>query len=269
MMYENKFITCVKVNGQILRENKDTVFVPFGSEFALFFKNLNSVRAVVSVSIDGNDVLSGDQLVVNANSSVDLERFMGSNSSEGRRFKFIERTSEIENHRGIGGEDGLIRIEFQYEQPQQFVSPNQGYYPFPMYPPGVRSQQDTMWSAGGHGATRGVTHDSYTAAPTNTTLRSNSISSQAVNVAGAAAHSLNDAGITVEGSKSNQQFYTTSVNALEAQKHVIVLQLKGVSGDTVIQQPVTVKTRKTCPACGNTYKSSFEYCVKDGTYLRA
>lgn len=266
MMHHQKLVAALKVNGKVLRESGEAVQLPFGSEFSILLKNLNSVRAVVSVSIDGKDVLNGDQLVINANSSMDLERFLNGDQKEGRRFKFIERTSEIEDHRGVGSDDGLIRIEFQYEQQYKWVQPEPYYY-------------TKSWN-GGSGGSLGASpsygdiqcSSSLGADVSKSALRSvgassssyatNSVTTQAANFA-----DVNDAGITVQGSKSNQQFHTVHVGALESTKHVIVLQMKGVKGEVPVVAPVTVATRKTCSSCGSTYKSSYEYCAKDGTYL--
>ena len=123
MMIAEKMIACLKVNGKILREVKDTVFVPFGSEYSILLKNLNSVRALVNIQIDGQEVCP-DGLVLDANREVDLERFVkDGNLSAGNKFKFIERTASVEKHRGVKAEDGIIRISFKYEKPQSlFVS---------------------------------------------------------------------------------------------------------------------------------------------------
>jgi hypothetical protein len=120
-MYNNKLVAAIKASGKVLREQKDNdgntvTYLPFGSEYSIYLKNLNSVRASVKVSIDGKDVL-GTSLIVNANSELNLERFLNNgNFNSGNRFKFIERTASVEQHRGIQAEDGLVRIEFQFEK---------------------------------------------------------------------------------------------------------------------------------------------------------
>ena len=121
MMYNEKMIATVKVGGKVLREFKDTVFLPFASEYEIYLKNLNTVRASVRVFVDGNDVLGGRSLIIEPNSDLSLERSIaGGNLTEGNKFKFIERTETIEKHRGIGAEDGIVRIEYQYERLPQF-----------------------------------------------------------------------------------------------------------------------------------------------------
>src|SRR5271157_5608703 len=137
MMYSDKLAIAVKVNGKVLREFKDTAFVPFGSEYSLLIKNLNSVRCRVSISIDGKDIADGDSFIINANSSMELERFLkNGNMSKGNRFKFIERTAGVEAHRGGAQvEDGIIRVEFEFERE---IVPYKQYVaepvPFPVWP---------------------------------------------------------------------------------------------------------------------------------------
>src|ERR1700694_5050998 len=118
MVYQEKFVVAIKHNGKILRETKDLVKLPFGSEFSILVKNLNSRRAKFTLHIDGTDVLDGTEIIVNANSEVEMKRFVrNGNMNEGNAFKFIERTQSIEDGpRGIKAEDGIIRIEFWFEQ---------------------------------------------------------------------------------------------------------------------------------------------------------
>jgi len=117
-MYKEKFVVAVKSNGKVLREFGDTVKLPVGSEFSIFLKNMNSVKAQVSISIDGTDIADGETFVVNANSSLDIERFLKKgNKNRGNKFKFIQRTAKIEDGpRGIQAEDGLIRVAFKFEK---------------------------------------------------------------------------------------------------------------------------------------------------------
>ena len=38
MMYANKLVASLKANGKILREFKDNVYIPFGSEYSFLLK---------------------------------------------------------------------------------------------------------------------------------------------------------------------------------------------------------------------------------------
>jgi len=53
-MYSNKLAVAIKSAGKVLREfNKDEVYLPFGKEYSIFIKNMNSHRALVKVTVDG------------------------------------------------------------------------------------------------------------------------------------------------------------------------------------------------------------------------
>lgn len=277
MMYNQRFVVALKSNGKVLREDKDTCFLPFGSEYSVFLKNLNSLRAAVKVSIDGVDVLNGRQLVVNGNSELNLERFLSDDMNEGRRFRFIERTGDIEQHRGVGVEDGIIRVEFQYEKyvkPYEYVPPNIKPWEISQDQwPSTRTSKEVhygpLWNSSG-------TSDVQYSADASSAQSINSASSDSLRTRriiptmdSYVSDVKNDAGFTVEGSKSDQSFTTTYLGALEPEKHVIVLQLKGINADAPIAAPVTVKTKKYCTSCGREWAFKYEYCPRDGTFLKA
>ncbi len=239
MMYESKMAAAIKVKGKVLREFKDTVYIPFGSEYSILLKNLNTTRAVVNVFIDGEDVVSGG-LVIDPGREIDLERWVkNGNLTEGNRFKFIERTGAVEQHRGIKLEDGLVRLEFQFEQPRPIW--NSSNISGGIYPQG--------------GILRG--YDSYGSVTCSTA----SYDATSVN----SSHALlNDVGITVPGSRSDQKFSTTYVGTLESTKHSMVFKLLG--GEAV-KQAVTVNHKPKCVTCGKQNKATAKFCVECGTAL--
>lgn len=138
MMYQDRFVVAIKNNGRVLREHGDTTYLPFGCEYSILLKNKNTVRALVRVEIDGKDATGGIQLIVPANGSIDLKRFIeDGNFERGHKFKFIERTKKIEDGpRGIQAEDGLIRVEFEFErEPAKIVHHDQHvYHTYDHYP---------------------------------------------------------------------------------------------------------------------------------------
>jgi hypothetical protein len=264
MMYGNRLAVAVKNNGKVLREFKDTVYLPYGCEYSLLIKNLNTVRTMVNITIDGQNVAPGG-LVVNANSEIDLERFV-KDLSVGNKFKFIERTKSIEQHKGIGVEDGLIRIEYQYEK--------------------VVSVQDVIhhW----HGPTHihhwhdnyGYTGKSNSDRPIGSALRSSSSGqsmgpleasaqmTQSSLSAASAINYMNDAGITVPGSTSTQKFVTVKDFPLETEKHVMILKLLGeTENNKIISKPVTVKNKPKCVTCGHTNRHNAKFCAECGAAL--
>jgi hypothetical protein len=299
MMFNNKLVACIKVDGKILREFKDSVYIPFGAEYSVLIKNLSTVRAVVHISVDGTNAAPGG-LVVNANSEVELERFIkDGNMESGNRFKFIERTAAIEDGpRGIKVEDGLVRINFQFEKVlaqtkvvTDHIWHNEvHHYPSHPYPPYRWPQTTTVYGgiggssvgavgavgAGGNGIMR-----SASVAPPQMTFGATSATaavaapSQPLHTQGhgpatkgIAPRSLNDAGITVPGSKSDQKFKPAEYFPLDIESHVMILKLLGETvNNGSVSKPITVKAKPKCQTCGKVNKAINKFCSECGTAL--
>ena len=277
MMYNQKLVASLKANGKILREFKDTVYIPFGSEYSFLIKNLNTTRALVNIFIDGDNVIEGG-LVLNAGQEVDLERYVkNGNLNAGNKFKFIERTQAIEDGpRGAKLEDGLVRIEFQFEKP--YVPPlNRGWitaiggnnqnsiYPASFNVNGALRSVDFSQNGQVMAQAASAAVDKYCA--------DNGIVSKSEVHDGMATMDWcdapkNDIGITVPGSRSEQKFQTTYMGAMEAEKHTIVLKLLGETPDNKpVLAPVTVKAKQECDTCGHKNKATAKFCNKCGTSL--
>lgn len=303
MMYNNKLVASLKANGKILREFKDTVYIPFGSEYSFLIKNLNTTRAVVNIFIDGEDVVEGG-LVVNAGQEVDLERYVKhGNLKAGNKFKFIERSGAVEEHRGIKLEDGLVRVEFQFERPPMRVidlpdwqkkqiwdgikygtinaSGSTGASEYPRTTDkfsvqGAGSANASTTSININGMLRGVDFSNgesvkaQASAAINNYCVQNNISASVGEIHDGIAtmDSYNDVGITVPGSKSTQSFTTVSMGQMEPEKHSIVLKLLGETPDNKpVLKPVTVKAKPKCVTCGKQNKATAKFCAECGTAL--
>lgn len=277
MMYNNKLVASIRANGKILREFKDTVYIPFGSEYSILLKNLNTVRALINIYIDGDNIVPGG-LVLNAGQEIDLERAIrNGNMSEGNKFKFIERTGNIEQHRGVKLEDGLIRVEFQFEK----VYKRQDGIQWNHVTLGGHSYNPNLTWTTSNSVLRssGVAHDSYqhpgvactdmtyTSCVSNlqvgATLSASSASLQSFNAA-----PQNETGITVAGSKSEQKFVTVSNFTCEPEKYNIILKLLGETADNKeVREPITVKSKPKCTTCGKQNKATAKFCSECGTAL--
>ena len=294
MVYSpNKVVACLKVDGKILREDKGVVTLPFGSEYSIFVKNLNPTRIKVRISVDGTDATEGCWLVVDPNSTLDLERFIKSGDmNRGNRFKFIERTKAVEEGpRGIKADDGLIRIESQVEivRPKPvIVEEHHHHHHHDHYDYPWRSRP---WTLGGLTkssapssplrarslkSTEDVGFYSYefpVDAESDSLSESLSETSATLDSApvGAAAAmfqqpKVSDVGITVAGSESNQSFRWTAGFETGASE-VIVLQLRGKIAEKPVVKAVTVETKISCTTCGKSHKSTEKFCGQCGTAL--
>jgi hypothetical protein len=329
-MFANNVAACVKVAGKVLKEKNETFFLPFGSEYSVYLKNLNAVRIAVRISIDGQDITEGKDLIVQPNDSIDIERFIkNGNLSEGNRLKFIERTGKIEDHRGIKVDDGLIRIEFQKEKvapkvetvvvktvhehvhhdcwgypywnrPYYYGSPYYGYGSCGGFAGGVTfTNTNGIQSASLNNIGSSVCDSSAAAYTANVassdgggvvgnmsfnatpTMGQSSVDGSAegmmrglvgssVNFSAPVqqmAQEVNDAGITVAGSLSNQNFTVVSSFPLEDQKHVIILKLLGKAADKVVKQAVVVRQKQVCQSCGTRNRGQNKCCRECGTFL--
>jgi len=295
MTYKEQFVAEVKCNGKILRVKDDAVFLPFGSEYSLYLKNLSSRKVSLKIHIDGQDVLDYSSLILEPNSSTELEGFL-SGSIAKNKFKFIQKTKEIQDHRGDKIDDGLIRIEFAFEKPrpevikQTIITEHEHHrYDHHHYHEDWWPRRfDWTYCSGNVGGAM----SNFTVTSSGSGGTQNSGNTPAGDVKGLAqdlnqnicfascdanidsvgieslGQPLNDEGITVKGSECNQAFRYGSIGELE-QSNVIIIRMKGMAGASggSIQTPITIQTKLTCKTCGTNSKSSFKFCPSCGTFL--
>ncbi len=283
-MYQSKLAAAIKVGGKVLRESGNTVILPFGSEYSVFLKNMNSVRVLAKVEIDGQDVTS-TKLIIEPNSSLELERFLrNGNLERGNRFKFIERTRTIEEHRGIKAEDGLVRVEFWTEAVTRHVNRTvhhdtfvpSWYGPWVQYPafsgtPTTGAFLANNYSLAGNNVMR-------SARPRRMSLTGQSMSAMdsagslnkcnaTLDCASTRPAPVSDSGITVAGSESNQRFVDGAWFPTDPQSEVVVLHLRGDVRGEYVTRPLTVDRSLICVSCGKQTLSSFKFCPRCGTFL--
>ena len=289
MVYHSKLVVCVKVGGKVLRESDDTVSIPFGSEYSILIKNLNTVRVQCKVSVDGKDATEGMWLVVPPNKDVELERFVRNGNMEaGNRFKFVARTKEVEEHRGLGAEDGLVRVEWKTEKATEVrevevVERIRRYYddwywwppyvppcPRPHWPPntpwyGTNATPPEMYKSSVSQSSTGVRGSSLGGVVRSAGLKPPS--TRAMASFSAQEASFDDSGITVPGSESRQQFEAAGWFPLREGSESVVLRLRGVVGGKAVAKAVTVKDKTACSTCGKSSRSDKRFCAHCGTAL--
>jgi len=251
MVYNEKMVVIIRVKGKVLRDQGDTVYIPFGSEYSILLKNLNSVKAVANVEVDGDDALNGYQLIVPANGCAVLEGFMKGRKVS-HKFKFIEKTDQISSFRGDKACDGLVRVSYTFEKKRE-----------PFYPHIFNDPCQSMWYSSkttyhDTSTLRGGSSEPTFGANLNSVKSSSKFKAKSI---------VSDSGITVKGSSSDQSFTVGNVDYLESHSHVIVLQLKGKTKKKLIKKAITVKTKIQCCTCGKKSKSKNKFCSNCGTSL--
>ena len=209
-------------------------------------------------------------------------------------------------------EDGLVRIEFQFEKPPMRVSDLSDWQKKSIFGPMFGNHGGIVGSTGDYpgvvdkysttGSTGWInTSSTYSQVNVNGMLRGIDYSTNGSATAQAASASIdkycadngiinqmdlhdgmatmdwmnaemprskNDVGITVPGSKSTQKFTTTYMNAMEDEKHTIVLKLLGETEDNKpVLKPVTTKHKPKCITCGKQNKATAKFCTECGTAL--
>lgn len=282
-MYANKLIACIKADGKILREKGDEVYLPFGTEYSLYFKNSNTKKVKINIDIDGQDVLFGKSIIINPDDTFDLKGYIKdtfNRSDNNRAFKFIKKTKSISDFRGDRIDDGLIKISYQFEQDNNCKYDKDADL--------IKAFHQKFYY---HGSEK---HISYT----NNLQNENNINIQHkvhpdnIDTLGGFVNNLdntlytqfksaynpldntsfnnciNEPGITVEGSKTSQSFEKGYIGFLENKVNVMIFQLKSLTAEEQVQEPITIQLKKVCTSCGKKWKNNFEYCPYDGTYLR-
>lgn len=284
MTYKDNFVVEVKHKGRILRVKDNTVYLPFGSEYSLLLKNLNSRKASIKIHIDDQDVLDYSSLILEPNSSTELEGFLSGTVAR-NKFKFIKKTKEIQNYRGDRIDDGLVRVEFAFEKPKPEVMKkiierhDHHHYHYDYYhwwPSftytynsndiiGVNSGDMTRGISKGSDGTGDFKSSGFSADPSVVSCCYN-VQQDSLGVE-SLGQPLDDEGITVKGSECYQSFRYGSVGELEQSK-VIIIKLKGLASSGIeVEKSVTVKDKLTCSSCGTKSKSSFKFCPNCGTFL--
>jgi len=258
MVYENKIVAVIKSDGKILRERDGIITLSYGTEYSILLKNLNSRKVSIDIDIDGKDILNGKSLLIPSNSETELEGFLEGNVAK-NKFKFIQKTKQIQEHRGDNIDDGIIRIEFAFEEKVTQLWPTlYKRYWYPKYYNSFNLMND-----------RACDHN-----PNNVIYGASSFSCAENNIKGSSNVAYDnlskpnvDEGITVKGSEVNQNFHNGYVGNLESSQ-VIILKLRGVKqSGKFVKQTITTRTKFTCSTCGKRSKSSAKFCDSCGTFL--
>lgn len=233
MVYSNRFVMCVVLNGKPVSELANgTVQLPFGSEYSLRFHNKNDRRAVVKFFIDGENV-SGNGYVINAHDSIEIHRHAAFDSS----FKFVSLESGDAIAQGKSGPNhdkvkGTIEARFYLEKERKFIKIE--YPNYPKYTRTFDDEIDKSPSPTWHNPTTGPQWtEQKTSGGMSGILRSQSICSlQGMSLSGtdvsystqplignvsstdvgqSAEHILHD-GCTVEGGRTGQEFGTVQID---------------------------------------------------------
>ena len=123
MAFKDDFVVVIKVNGKVLRENyhfnQPYVTLPFMSEYTISMKNKSANKASVKPFVDGKPVLD-TSIILDPGEEIDLEGFLNDGLVVKNKFRFIHKTKQIQEHRGDRLDDGIVTVEYQFEEPPMY-----------------------------------------------------------------------------------------------------------------------------------------------------
>ncbi len=265
-MYKNNYVLTIRRNNQTLPETNGECLLPFQSEYEVRLRNKNRKRSLVDLYIDGRLVTKGG-LIVDANSYVDLERFIDSDLTRGDRFKFVP----ISDDRIDKGEsqNGLVEARFYDERERKFEILNTSWSHTCHY--------QNCWQCG-------TWHCSCQYCPIrNYTINSGGTSGNAIYSSNVAIYNSTDisqcstahptssvlrgeasAGGTVRGGTSSQRFTASYLDVDKEKPTVIRLKLLGVPPQG---HECKGKIISYCTRCGQETGQEDRYCSKCGKDL--
>jgi len=264
-MYSNGHVVAVQVNGKTVNDSNGKVLLPFGVEYSLMLKNRNDRKAVARVYIDGDEVTKTGKLILEANSSLNLERYI-EDMDNGAKFKFVPLSHQDVDDKG-DSEKGWIEVRFQLVKPPQMpviIHEDHIYHEhhhhhdsweYPIYK-GPFYYGNSIWCSANGGNITATLNSGGTG---NLKADATSINYSSNAILG--SNFSQEAGATIRGNNSNQKFSYSYVGELESIETVIRFQLVGTSDKKVASH----YTKTHCNQCGKRYETNDNFCSKCGT----
>lgn len=266
MVYKNNFIVVIKHKGRIMRDNGGVVRLPPGSEYSILLKNKDSRTAVARISVDGEDVMDGHRYIVPGKSQRELKGFL-KGLKAAHKFRVIKKTKQIAKYRGDRLDDGMVEVEFWYEQ--AVTTPWVIYDDSPKRPGPEPSSYD--YTFGDSTAGFMVNQTTYASANFHQVKSSSPSVKSSIPASCNVPTPKRDEVITVKGSKANQNFQYGNVGTLESHSSTIIIRLKGTvkkhGGVRPVNKVIATRSRIQCTTCGRKWRSHLKFCGNCSTAL--
>lgn len=256
-MYSNGFVVGIKINDISVSESGNQVIMPFNKEYSIFLKNRNSRRAVAKVYVDGEEVTKTGSLILNANSSLNLERYIEDND-KGRKFKFVSLSNKEVQDKG-DSEKGFIEVRFRLEKivesPIIVKEEHHHHHHYDHY-----HYDYTYKNPFTFGPLYGSTSNKFLCnGSSNVTFTANNGEVKPEAMCFASCASV-EPGASTKGSESNQKFTYSYMGELETTETVIRFQLVGTRDEKLAK----TYNKTHCSKCGKKYNSKDIFCSTCG-----
>jgi len=223
------FATCLAFTGQLwgisaddftlsivhdqypVREIDNRAAIPFDTEYRIRLKNGHNRKCTAKVFIDGSPISKLGDFILDAKTEIDLERFLDSSLTEGKRFKFVRLNHPDVDDPGRA-ENGIVRVEFRLQKKPALII-QEGDIIIQEYGPKWWELDDKVKMRFNLPETTIEPMNNFTS-DSSSVLCSN--------------NSATEPGATIAGSKSNQTFHKSHID-VEDEVYALELRMVGIT----------------------------------------
>lgn len=296
-MHRNNFVVSIKCKGSFIREEDGKAVVPFGAEYSIYMKNLDSRDALIrDITVDGKSALGGTRLIIRGKSHIELNGFIRSGIVD-RAFKFVTVESAEGKGASTSPHNGEVSVTFSFTKKveQKVVNTTYKYSHFPVVDPIFkpyivpwypRSRGDVLYGANvgsvfrscGSGKDVKFTNsavyvsqsegkpESFAVDYSDSTGRAFSVSSENFPsttevIKDSSAPAISE-GKTVEGSRVGDNLSFGFIGEVEDSSDTITIFLSGVQ----VKDEIPTAS-KYCTSCGYPVGETDCFCSKCGNKL--
>jgi hypothetical protein len=273
-MFKEKIAIAIKSKiNKPLPELNNKFQIPNNSTFSIYLKNMNEETAYINVYVNNKKVTS-TRIELKTKESIDIHKYQDSMHS----FKFIVKDLDLQMNRENQPEDGLIRIEVDFEKKElsltdkmKKIIDNPYYKPYDInrdigrdknvftnpYKESIYFSEDDTIKSGGF---KDINCDMQ-----NMVFKSNTELDKYEDFGIENKVNTNKPGLIVPGKISNKEDeFTTTGKKYEVSRSVtIILELE----ENDLNLDGEIFGKKKCPSCKKKFKKNYLYCPYDGTFL--
>jgi len=280
-MYKDTIAIAIKHGNKPLPEFNNKFLIPDNTSFSIFLKNMNQKTAYINVFINEKKVTL-NKIKLKNKESIDIHRFEDTNHT----FHFIKKTLELQKQRENQLEDGLIRIEVDFEKTlSDKVSKlnkdfekiaeemNKEHFqkikPHPLIPEPCCPQEPIL--EGPLPYREGQFFDGILPTGGFKDITCDCIQAFGSKISESDLYKIEtNNGVIVPGKINKTDKENDNISNVESYKYEIY-ESKTIILELEIDDNIelnTNKTKKICPSCNKKYKYKYLYCPYDGTFLK-
>jgi hypothetical protein len=262
-MYRDKFVLSIIHDGHPMREFGDRfkkeVALPFDSEYKIRLKNKNDRSCTARIFIDDKQVSKLGDFIINANGTIDLERFVDSSLERGKRFKFVPLDHpDVDDP--TSSDNGIIKVEFRLARKENGIKIKTD--PIVWKPWDWDNRTHPSFTGNPPHAGTGGTFFAYQ----NETRSDGQVSVSYCSdnfVDGSGGAKSVEAGATVEGGRSNQSFVYSDLDVEDFPTTILQLKMVGIKDTKQADKLIY----RYCSKCGSKIRRDDRFCRECGKKL--